>query len=351
MLWPDKGHFSWLSSRFKVCSDIKISFLYRKWHKLAYEKASEIIRQQHVDVIHYLNPIGFKEPGFLWQIKDIPYVWGPLQGVENRPLALFPILSTAGKVKVLVRRVIHNSMLRYMPRFKKALNRADQLFAATPNTVKQLKNIHHKDSIYLPENGIIKMERTTPIHIDGELRLIWVGTIDERKALGLLILSLSKCQQKNWHLDVLGDGILRNKCEQMAKELGIDEKITFHGKVERTQVQLVFAQSHIHVISSLGEGNTTVLWEAFSKAIPTLTLDHCGMAGVVSPECGIKIPIHSYHQVISDMAKAIDNLMVHPEEVERLSRGTIACAKKFMWSNRIALYNKVYTDIMKRYGK
>lgn len=51
------------------------------------------------------------------------------------------------------------------------------------------------------------------------------------------------------------------------------------------------------------------------------------------------------------MAKAIDNLMVHPEEVERLSRGTIACAEKFMWSNRIALFNKVYTDIMKRYGK
>lgn len=85
--WSDAGRFSWLTSRFKVCSDIKISFLYRKWHKFAYNTALDIIRHQHVDVIHYLNPIGFKEPGYLWKIKDIPYVWGPLQGVENRPLA------------------------------------------------------------------------------------------------------------------------------------------------------------------------------------------------------------------------------------------------------------------------
>lgn len=345
--WSDAGSFSWLTSRFKVCSDIKISFLYRKWHKLAYNTALDIIRHQHVDVIHYLNPIGFKEPGYLWKIKDIPYVWGPLQGVENRPLALLPILSWGGKVKVLIRRIIHNSMFLYMPRFKKALKRADQLFAATPNTVNQLKNIHHKDSIYLPENGILSMERTSPIRCEGCLRLIWVGSIDERKALGLLILSLAKCQQKNWHLDVLGDGVLRTKCEQMAKKMGIYEKITFYGKVERTQVQRVFKRSHIHVITSLGESNTTVLWEAFSKAIPTLTLDHCGMAGVVSSECGIKIRIHSFAQVLNDIAQVIDDLILHPEKVESLSLGCIECAKKFMWNNRIDLFNHIYDKLSK----
>ena len=331
--------------------DIKYNIHYRKWHYRVYLMAKDIVCQRKIDVVHYLNPIGFKEPGFCWKLKNVPYVWGPIQGVENRPIPLFPALSTKGKVNAVARRIVHNGMLWLMPRVRKALKRADAVFAATPNTVKQLKRIHHVDAIYLPENGILKMERTEPVKMTDTLRLIWVGGIDERKALGILINALGKVEHHNWHLDVLGDGGLMGKCKTMAADYGIAENITFHGRVDRTQVQLVFAQSHIHVISSLGEGNTTVLWEAFSKAIPTLTLDHCGMAGVVSPECGIKIPIHSYHQVISDMAKAIDNLMVHPEEVERLSRGTIACAKKFMWSNRIALYNKVYTDIMKRYGK
>ena len=325
--------------------DIKYNLNYRKWQYSTFLIAQKIIGEKHVDVIHYLNPIGFKEPGFCWKIKNVPYVWGPIQGVENRPIALFPALSFKGKVNALVRRVVHNGMLWCLPRVRQALKRADVVFAATPNTVKQLKSIHHVDAIYLPENGILKVERTEPVVMKDVLHLIWVGSIDERKALGILISALGRLKHSNWHLDVLGDGALRGKCAQQARSLNIYDKITFHGRVDRTQVQLVFAQSHIHVISSLGEGNPTVLWEAFSKAIPTLTLDHCGMAGVVSSECGIKIPIHSYRQVVDDMAVEIDNLMAHPEEVERLSRGTIKCTKKFMWKNRIALYDNVYSKI------
>lgn len=329
--------------------DIEYNLNYKKWHWQAYLWVEDIVKRERVDIIHYLNPIGFKEPGYCWKIKEVPYVWGPIQGVENRPLALYPALSLKGKINALVRRVVHNGMLWCLPRVRKALKRADAVFAATPNTVKQLKRIHHKDAIYLPENGILKMERTEPIFMNDTLNLIWVGSIDERKALGILISALGKVKNNNWHLNVLGEGPLREKCEALADELGISEKITFHGKVDRAQVQLVFAQSHVHVISSLGEGNPTVLWEAFSKAIPTLTLDHCGMAGVVSAECGIKIPICSYQQVLNDMALAIDDLMEHPEKITRLSQGTIECAKKFMWKNRIALYDDVYDKIVKKW--
>lgn len=329
--------------------DIKYNLNYRRWHYQTYLKAKELVNNEHVDIIHYLNPIGFKEPGYCWKIKEVPYVWGPIQGVENRPLALFPALSSKGKINALVRRVVHNGMLMYLPRVRKALQRADAVFAATPNTVRQLKRIHHKDTIYLPENGILKMECTEPIFMNDTLNLIWVGSIDERKALGILISALGKVKNNNWHLNVLGEGPLREKCEELADELGISEKITFHGKVDRAQVQLVFGQSQVHVISSLGEATTTVLWEAFSKAIPTITLDHCGMAGVVSSECGIKIPIRSYQQVLNDIAFAIDDLMEHPEKVTRLSQGTIECSKKFMWANRIALYDKIYDEISKKY--
>lgn len=331
--------------------DIKYNLNYRRWHYQTYLKAKELVNNEHVDIIHYLNPIGFKEPGYCWKIKEVPYVWGPIQGVENRPLALFPALSSKGKINALVRRVVHNGMLWCLPRVRKALKRADAVFAATPNTVKQLKRIHHKDTIYLPENGILKMECTEPITMNDTLNLIWVGSIDERKALGILITALSKVKHNNWHLNVLGDGPLRGSCENLSNNLGISDRITFHGKVDRTQVQLVFGQSQVHVISSLGEATTTVLWEAFSKAIPTITLDHCGMAGVVSSECGIKIPILSYQQVLNDMAFAIDDLMEHPEKVTRLSQGTIECAKKFMWKNRIALYDKVYDKVLEKYER
>lgn len=331
-----------------IMMDIKYNLAYRRWHLKTYEMVNKMVDEGRVDLIHYLNPIGFKEPGFLWKITKVPYVWGPIQGVENRPFELYHALSMKGKCNALVRRIVHNGLFIFMPRLKKALKRVDVVFAATPNTVKNLKRWYHKDSIYLPENGIMKMERTTPVMYDGGvLRLIWIGGICERKALVILLDALTKIEGHNWHLDVLGDG---NQREKLQKEFAhLNNHITWHGMLDRASVQEILLQSHLHVISSLGEGNTTILWEAFGKAIPTLTLDHCGMAGVVCEKCGIKIPIHSYNQVVEDIADRINGVLHNPKTIEQLSVGTIECAKKFMWSNRIALYNKIYDEISKKY--
>ena len=284
----------------------------------------------------------------MWKITKVPYVWGPIQGVENRPFELYHALSVKGKCNALVRRIVHNGLFILMPRLKKALDRVDVVFAATPNTVKNLKRWYHKDSIYLPENGIMKMERTTPVMYDGGvLRLIWIGGICERKALVILLDALAKVGGHNWHLDVLGDGDQKEKLQKKFSHL--NNHITWHGMVDRASVQEVLFQSHLHVISSLGEGNPTILWEAFGKAIPTLTLDHCGMAGVVCEKCGIKIPIHSYNQVVEDIVDRINGVLHNPKIIEQLSVGTIECAKKFMWSNRIDLYNETYEKLIKSY--
>lgn len=331
-----------------IMMDIKYNLAYRRWHLKTYEMVNKMVDEGRVDLIHYLNPIGFKEPGFLWKITKVPYVWGPIQGVENRPFELYQALSLKGKCNALVRRIVHNGLFILMPRLKKAIKRVDVVFAATPNTVKNLKRWYHKESVYLPENGIMKMERTSPIkYKGGVLRLIWIGGICERKALVILLDALSKVGGAQWHLDVLGDGGQREKLQKKFSHL--NAHITWHGMVDRTSVQEVLLQSHLHVISSLGEGNTTILWEAFGKAIPTLTLDHCGMAGVVCGKCGIKIPIHSYNQVTEEIADKIKEILSNPMIIEKLSAGTIECAKRFMWSNRIDMYNKTYDELIKKY--
>ncbi|MDE7397072.1 MAG: glycosyltransferase family 1 protein, partial [Muribaculum sp.] len=51
---------------------------YRKWQEQALAVAREIIADHHIDIIHQLNMIGFREPGSLWKIDGIPFVWGPV---------------------------------------------------------------------------------------------------------------------------------------------------------------------------------------------------------------------------------------------------------------------------------
>ena len=131
---------------------------YNQWHLEVYKKAQEIIAQEPIDVIHFLNPVGFKEPGYLWKL-DKPYIWGPITGAHPRPLALFPSLSKKEKIIAVGRNVIHPLMLRCMPRVVQAMKKSDVIVSATPLTQRQPAGFFLRESDYLPENGVLKIEK------------------------------------------------------------------------------------------------------------------------------------------------------------------------------------------------
>ena len=324
-------------------------FQYKYWYKQVYRKALEIVGENNIDIIHYLNPIGFKEPGECWRIKNIPYVWGPIQGVENRPFVLYKALGINGCGDAIIRLVFHNGIMLFSPKIRKAVKRSNCLFAATPNTVKQMKHVFGKNAIYLPENGIMEMRRNTPIEYskDTALKIVWCGAVIYRKGLLLLIDALRQVTSKNWCLNVIGGGNQLSFLKKKALMYGISDNIVWHGSVPRDEVFRIMKDSHLHVISSLGEATTTVLFEAMSWAVPTMTLDHCGMSGVVCEKCGIKIPIRSYEQVVNDMAGNIDMLIENPQRIHELSEGVLECSKNFMWTNRIKIFNEAYSKITK----
>lgn len=183
-------------------------FQYKYWYRQVYRKALEIVRYNGIDIVHYLNPIGFKEPSECWRIKGVPYVWGPVQGVENRPLCLYKALGVSGCADALIRLVVHNGMLLFSPKIRRAVKRTDCMFAATPNTVRQMKRVFGKETIYLPENGIQCMNRAEPIAYNKgeELHIVWCGAVIFRKGLILLLDALCKVNSRKWHLDVIGGG-------------------------------------------------------------------------------------------------------------------------------------------------
>lgn len=44
-----------------------------------YEMAKDIIAKQKIDIIHQLNMIGFREPGYLWKIEKNRLYGDPLE--------------------------------------------------------------------------------------------------------------------------------------------------------------------------------------------------------------------------------------------------------------------------------
>src|SRR5690606_33474414 len=53
---------------------------YRRWHRDALELARRLHGAVRFDLAHQLTMVGFREPGYLWQL-GIPFVWGPVGGM------------------------------------------------------------------------------------------------------------------------------------------------------------------------------------------------------------------------------------------------------------------------------
>jgi glycosyltransferase involved in cell wall biosynthesis len=311
---------------------------YRYWQKQAYQQALQLVQDHPIDLVHYIGPIGFREPGYLWKIEK-PFIWGPIGGANNRSARLAFDKSVITGLKITLRNFVNTLQFKFSPRVRKALKRADLLISSTSRVRDRIKNVHGINSIIMPENAItddmFARQRLVDVKLNSTINLIWVGRIDENKSLDILIKALEPIKGGKWSLSVIGDGPLKPQCVELARNLSLDGQIVWAGKLTREQVNDYYQKSHVHVITSMLEGNPTVIWEAMSFGLPSITLDHFGMHDTVCEKCGIKVPVDgSLQTIVKELTKAIREMIEAPQIIEQLSKGVQECAVQYAWAKR-----------------
>ena len=72
------------------------------------------------------------------------------------------------------------------------------------------------------------------------------------------------------HLDIAGGDTMGGRIQQMAKDLGLANDVTFHGTVPQDKVRELLSYAHIHVISSRHEAAGVSVLEAAAVGVPTV---------------------------------------------------------------------------------
>lgn len=212
---------------------------YRVWHYRVYRYALELIREQSFDLIHFLGPIGYREPGYLWKLP-LPYLRGPVGGLNNASPVLIKNLPWTGRLKQLLRSGTNYWLEHFSSRIRKAFIRADAVLAATRENQSLLQKYFQVTAEYLPENGIIeKIPKLLPNEkfSFSTINLIWVGSLDARKSLNMLLEVLSEIKKQiHFHLDIVGDGPLKQALVAWAEYHRINADITWYGQCPRKKV-------------------------------------------------------------------------------------------------------------------
>ncbi len=334
-LWP---HFYYLS--------------YRNWQWRAYLKARDLQDNVGFDLVHQLNMIGYREPGYLWNLP-VPFVWGPIGGHVQMPWKYLGSLGPKGALFYGTRNILNWIQMRNSRRVKKAAEKASALVSATVENQVAIKHIHGKDSFLINEVGTSPDEHFDHTHIHRsekqELNLAWVGLLEERKALHLGLYALKKAKNMtnaSIKLHIVGSGKCERRWKTLAAQLGIGELCIWHGQVPHTTSQKIISNADALILTSLQDATSTVLLEAISSGVPVICHDLCGFSSVVDATCGIVIPPKGRTTSIEGFSQAISLLADDRQTLSALKQGARKKALHESWENRVKSMLQVYDNVL-----
>ena len=330
--------------------DWRFYWHYRKWQEKTLEIAREIINHQKIDIIHQLNMIGFREPGSLWKIDGIPFVWGPIGAMKEVSLGYTDGLDSKAKFKLWLKNHVSRWQMLHYPLSKNAMKRAVKVLGATSEVGEFIRTHHRKDVIVMNETGCYVKETESIKKSSDSFSILWVGKFDYRKQLPLAIKTVASlhAQHPELQLHVAGSGTPEQikEANRLAEQLNCANAITFHGKIPNTEVHQLMKDSDLFLFTSIDEGTPHVVLEAIQNNLPVVCFDTCGQGDVVNDKIGVKIPVTNTRQSVHDFSTAISKLIASPETLQRFRENCHQRQQELSWDNKIRQMVNIYKDVL-----
>ena len=173
----------------------------------------------------------------------------------------------------------------------------------------------HKLPVGLDLDEFPFRERTRPA---GEsIRILTLARLTEIKGHEYALRAVAKLRERHPAVrhDIVGDGPLRKKLEQLIGQLGLQESVTLHGARAGAELKRIMAEAHIFVLASVnvegdGEGQGLVLQEAQAVGLPVVATIHGALPeGVLPGRSGFLVP----ERDVDALAERLNYLVEHPE--------------------------------------
>jgi len=145
-------------------------------------------------------------------------------------------------------------------------------------------------------------------------------------------------------LVIVGGGSLEEESSvrELAKRLGVSERIQWKGRVSHGEVQSEMKKSGFLLFTSVSEGTPHVILESIANGLPIVCFDTCGQGDVVDHRCGVKVTLSNPQKSVQEFSKICSALLEDQCALKVLQDGCGRVAKENSWENRIKSMLLVY---------
>lgn len=305
-------------------------------------------RGERFDVGHQVTPVAMRYPSPLAR-GGIPYVIGPVGGSLSSPPGFVDEETGPWYLRL---RELDQWRLRHDPLVRGSYEGAACVLGIAPYAQETLAGLHIQRFEVLSETGLPRLPevpRRRPSGVPTEerpLRLLFVGRVVRTKGARDLIAAMGLLRDLPVTADIVGDGFDLAQCRDLATQLGVSDRVTFRGKLDKAGVQESYARADVFVFPSYREPGGNVVYEAMGHGLPLIVCDRGGPSAAVDPECALLLSAVSPAQLARDIADAVRELARDPGRRDRMGAAARRrLAGVGLWTGKIDRVMTVYEGI------
>jgi glycosyltransferase involved in cell wall biosynthesis len=237
--------------------------------------------------------------------------------------------------------------------FKRSFTKASKIQAISFYLANWAKKMGHQKEVYIIKNGANPndlKEKFSQNEIDeiknklnkkeGDIFLVNTSRLTHQKGIDVTIKSLQHLPEYI-KLLLVGDGDKSEEYKNLAKDLGLSERVIFTGRVDRDVVTLYRKASDIFVAASRTEGLGNAFVSALASRLPLITTGVGGIADyAVDNETAWIVPTEDPVAI----AEKVKEIIAQKEKVKIISNNARKLVEEqYDWDNiAIQMNNKIF---------
>ncbi|MBI5823948.1 MAG: glycosyltransferase family 4 protein [Chloroflexi bacterium] len=175
-------------------------------------------------------------------------------------------------------------------------------------------------------------------------KLFSAGRIVHQKGLDLGLRALAQLKDLDWHWNIAGDGPQMNALKSLARELGLDGRVTFLGWQPREELEKDYHRANLFLFPSRHEGMPNAVLEAMSSGLPVVATRIAGSEELVlDGVTGLLVNAED----VDSLRDGLSRLIV--EEKKRIQMGQASRQRvetEYSWENVARQYSTILQSLI-----
>jgi glycosyltransferase involved in cell wall biosynthesis len=229
---------------------------------------------------------------------------------------------------------------------KTMCDQADQIVAVSNRLKQRLLSCDPETPVSTVLNGFVPNIEST-CGPKEPLSILQVGHLIPSKRNAVTIQALSRLREiyPQITLTVIGAGVLRQQLEELVKDLGLTDAVTFTGQVPNPKVLEAMARSSYFIMPSKPEGFGIVYLEAMSNGCITVGTEGEGISDLIqSSKNGFLVPADDPEAV----AQVVCWCEQHPQEAAAIARRGCDDTRNLTWEHNAERYTQLFCRLTGR---